>query len=177
MTSVLKVNRQGQVIFQFFWDHLPQKCRKRHHDQLSIIITSLVMNGQVVRSLTSNVKVIFQSHVIYFNIFGFYNLNYIENDTNFITLSHLHQKLSRLTNNGKTVYFDHRHVYMTSWHMSLDICHVTASRWCHICQYVSPTPSNRYVEAIFANGIINKVTGEKRQGVVSPPPPPWASEG
>ena len=56
-----------------------------------------------------------QGDVIYFNIFGFYDLNYVENDTNLITLSHLHQKLSRLANNMvKTVYFDHRHVHMTS---------------------------------------------------------------
>ena len=45
-----------------------------------------------------------------------------------------------------------------------DICHVTASRWCHISQNVSPIPSNRYYEAIFAIEIIKKVTGEKRQG-------------
>ena len=44
-------------------------------------------------------KVIRQGHVIYFTIFGFFDLYYVENDTNFITLSHLHQKLSRLTNN------------------------------------------------------------------------------
>ena len=50
-----------------------------------------------------------------------------------------------------------------------DICHVTASRWCHICQNVSPTPSNRYAEAIFAIGIIKKVTGENTRGVVSTP--------
>ena len=51
-----------------------------------------------------------------------------------------------------------------------DICHVTASRWCHICQNVSPIPSNRYYEAIFAVGIIKKVTGEKRQGGGTHPP-------
>ena len=50
-----------------------------------------------------------------------------------------------------------------------DICHVTASRWCHICQNVSPIPSNRYAEAILAIEIVKKVTGEKRQGVVSTP--------
>ena len=53
-----------------------------------------------------------------------------------------------------------------------DICHVTASRWCHICQNVSPILSIRYNEAIFAVGIIKKVTGEKRQGGWYPPPPP-----
>ena len=52
-----------------------------------------------------------------------------------------------------------------------DICHVTASRWCHICQNVSPIPSNRYAEAIFAIGITKKVTGEKNaRGVASTPP-------
>ena len=52
------------------------------------------MNGRVEGSLTSNFKVIRQGHVIYFNTFGFYDLNYVKNNTNFITLSHLHQKLS-----------------------------------------------------------------------------------
>ena len=49
-----------------------------------------------------------------------------------------------------------------------DICHVTASRWCHIWQNVSPISDNRYAEAIFAIGIIKKVTEEKRRGVPSP---------
>ena len=48
------------------------------------------MNRQF-ESLTWNVKVIRQGHVIYFNIFGFYDLNYVENDTNLITLLHLLQ--------------------------------------------------------------------------------------
>ena len=55
------------------------------------------MNGRFERSLTSNFKVIRQGHVFHFNIFGFYNLEFIEKDTNLITSSHLHQKLSRLT--------------------------------------------------------------------------------
>ena len=63
------------------------------------------MNGQVEGSLTSNFKVIRQGHVIYFTIFGFYDLNYVENNTNLITSSHLHQKLSILTNNGKNSVF------------------------------------------------------------------------
>ena len=63
------------------------------------------MNVQVVGSLTSNFKIIRQGHVIYFNIFEFYDLNYVENDTNLIDLSHLHQKISRLTNNGKNSAF------------------------------------------------------------------------
>ena len=43
---------------------------------------------------------------------------------------------------------------------------------------MSPIPSNRYDEAIFAVGIIKKVTGEKRQGggvVPTPPGRPRAS--
>ena len=59
------------------------------------------MNKQVEGSLTSNFKVIRQGHVTYFNIFKFYDPNYVENDTNLSTLSHLPQKISRLTNNGK----------------------------------------------------------------------------
>ena len=63
------------------------------------------MNVQVVGGLTSNFKIIRQGHVIYFSIFEFYDLNYVENDTNLIDLSHLHQKISRLTNNGKNSAF------------------------------------------------------------------------
>ena len=43
--------------------------------------------------------------MIYFSIVGFYDLNLVENDTNIITLSHLHQKVSRLTNTGKNSVF------------------------------------------------------------------------
>ena len=42
------------------------------------------MNGQVERNLTSNFKVVRQGHVIYFNIFEFYDLDLVENDTNFL---------------------------------------------------------------------------------------------
>ena len=106
MTLSLKVSRQSHVIlFLCFWDPRPQKCQNRHQDQICIIITSLVMNGRVEESLTSNFKVILQGHVIYFNIFGFYNLNYVENNTNLDTLSHLRQKLSQLTHNGKNSVF------------------------------------------------------------------------
>ena len=123
------------------------------------------MNVQIEGSLTSNFKVICQGHVIYFNIFEFYDLDLVENDTNLIALSHLHQKISRLTNNGKNCFLA---TVMDIWRH--DICHVTASRWCHICQNVSPIPSNRYDEAIFAIGIIKKVTGEKRHGGGTHPP-------
>ena len=70
-----------------------------------MIITSLFMNGQYEGSLTSNIKIICQGYEIYFNIFGFYDLNYFENDTKLNTLSHLHQRLSRLTSNGKNSVF------------------------------------------------------------------------
>ena len=63
------------------------------------------MNVQIVGGLTSNFKVIRQGHVIYFSIFELYNLNYVENNTNLIDLSHLHQKISRLTNNDKNSAF------------------------------------------------------------------------
>ena len=69
------------------------------------MITSPVTKGQVERRLTSNFKVIRQGHVNYFSIFGFYDLILVKNDTNLITLSHLHQKLSRLTNSGKNSVF------------------------------------------------------------------------
>ena len=96
---------RSRDLFQFYWDPWPQKCQNRHQDQLCIMITSFVMNGQIVGSLTSNFKIIRQDHVIYFSIFEFYDLNYVENDTNLIDLSHLHQKISRLTNNGKNSAF------------------------------------------------------------------------
>ena len=48
------------------------------------------MNGQVEGRLTSNFKIIRQDHVIHFNIFEFYVLDLVENDTNLIALSHLH---------------------------------------------------------------------------------------
>ena len=107
-------------LFLFIWDSRPQQCWYRHHDQLCIIITSPVTKEQLEGSFTSNFKVIRQGHVNYFSIFGFYGLNFVENNTNVITLSHLHQKISRLTNNGKNSVFDHRHVHLTSWHMSRD---------------------------------------------------------
>ena len=63
------------------------------------------MNRHVEDSLTLNFKVIRQGHVISFNIFKFCNLDSVENDTNLIVLLHLHQKISRLTNNGKNSVF------------------------------------------------------------------------
>ena len=63
------------------------------------------MNCLVEGRLTSNFKVIRQGHMIRFNIFEFYDLDLVENDTNLIALSHLHQKISRLTNIGKNSTF------------------------------------------------------------------------
>ena len=63
------------------------------------------MNGQVEESLTLNFKVIRQGHAIPFNIFEFCDLDLVENDTSLIVLSHLHQKISRLTNSGKNSVF------------------------------------------------------------------------
>ena len=96
---------RSRDLFWFFWDPWPRKCQNRHQDQLCIIITSLVMKGQFEGSLTSNFKVIRQGHVIHFNIFEFYDLNYNEIDTKLIVLSHLHQKISRLTNIHKNSVF------------------------------------------------------------------------
>ena len=73
-------------LFKFFWNPRPQECWNEHQGQLCIITTSPVKKGQVEERLTSNFKVILQGHVIYFNIFGLYDLNYVENDTNLITL-------------------------------------------------------------------------------------------
>ena len=156
---------RSRNLFQFFWGPWPQKCQNRHQDQLCVIITSLVMNGQVAESLTSNFKIIRQGHVIYFNIFEFYDLNYVENGTNLIDLSHLDQKISRLTNNGKNSAF-----WPPSWTFD-DMTYVTWQRQDDVtyAQNVSSIPSNIYDEAIFAIGIIKKVTGEKRQGVVPTP--------
>ena len=61
------------------------------------------MNCQVEGRLTSNFKVIRQGHVIHFNIFEFYDLDLVENDTNRIAL--LHQKISRSTNICKNSAF------------------------------------------------------------------------
>ena len=112
LTLTFKVNCQGHVIgFNFFETLHFEKVRvdteilSVSYMQVCVIITNFVMGGQVEGSLTSNFKVIRQSHVNYFSIFGFYDLDLFENDTNLITLSHLHQKLSRLTNNGKNSVF------------------------------------------------------------------------
>ena len=96
---------RSRDLFQFFWDPWSQKCQNRHQDQLCIIITNLVMNGQILGSLTSNFKVIRQGHVIYFTIMNSTTSFMWKNGTNLIDLSHLHQKISRLTNNGKNSAF------------------------------------------------------------------------
>ena len=65
MTLILTINRQSQVIYFSF-------------SEIRIIITSLFINRQVEGSLTSNFKIISQGHVIYFNIFRFYDLNMLK---------------------------------------------------------------------------------------------------
>ena len=106
MTLVLKVNRQGQVIYFNFFE-IPDLRNVKIDTEINSAsqLQVLLRKGQVEESLTSNFKVIRQGHVIYFSIFGFYNLDFVENNTNLITLSHLHQKISRLTNNGKNSVF------------------------------------------------------------------------
>ena len=56
------------------------------------------MNGIMEERLTSNFKIIRQGHVIYLKCFEFYDLKYVENVTNRITLSHLYQTISQITN-------------------------------------------------------------------------------
>ena len=79
-----------------------------------MIITSTVTKEQVEGRLISNFKVIRQGHVNYFSIFGFYDLNLVKNDTNLITLSHLHHITSisprtppgrpRANSSGQAIY-------------------------------------------------------------------------
>ena len=93
------------MIYFSFSEVSDRRNVKIDQDQLCILITSRVINGHIEGSLTSNLKVIRQGHVIYFNNFEFTVLKYVENDTNFIALLHLHQKISRLTNTGKNCVF------------------------------------------------------------------------
>ena len=125
------------------------------------------MNGQVEGSLTSNFKVIRQGHVIYFTIFGFYDLNYVENNTNLITLSHLHQKLSRLTNNGKNCVF---------WPPSCTFDVMTYVTWqrqdddtyVKMCLPSLVTDTKRQFLRLESS---KKLQGKNARGVVSTPPP------
>ena len=54
MTLILKINRQCEVIYSSFSEipDLRNVKIRTHHDQLCIIITSLVANRQVDESLT-----------------------------------------------------------------------------------------------------------------------------
>ena len=56
------------------------------------------MIGQVEGTSTLNFKIIRQGHVIYRNIFEFYDFNYVENNTNVIALSHLRTSKDMLIN-------------------------------------------------------------------------------
>ena len=122
-------------------------------------------------SLTSNFKVIHQGHVNYFSIFGFYDLNFVENDTNLITLSYLHQKISRLTNNGKnSVFWPPSCTYdvMTNvtWQRQDDVTYVK------MCLPSLVTDTLRRFLRLESS---KKLQGKNARGVASTPP--WASEG
>ena len=64
MTLILKVNRQGQVIYFNFFE-IPDLGNVKIDTKINsvVIITSPVTKGQVEGSLTSNFKVIRQGHV------------------------------------------------------------------------------------------------------------------
>ena len=87
MTPVLKVNRQGQVIYFSFSEISDLRNVKIDTINLRHNYKS-VMDGLVEGSLILNFKVIPQGHEIYCNSFEFYGPNYIENDTNLFALSH-----------------------------------------------------------------------------------------
>ena len=130
-------------------------------------ITSPVTKGQVEGSLTSNFKIIRQGHVNYFSIFEFYDLKLVENDTNFITSSHLHQKLSRLTNIGKnSVFWPPSCTYdvMTyvTWQRQDDVTYVK------MCLPSLVTDTLRRFLRLESS---KKLQGKNARGVVSTPPP------
>ena len=153
-------------LFQFFWDPGPRKCQNRHQDQLCIIITSLVMNGQVEGRLTSIFKVIRQGYVIHFNIFEFYDLDLVENDTNLIALSHLHQKISRLTNIGKNSAF-----WLRSWTFDV-MTYVTWQRQDYVTYVKMCLPSlvTDTMRRFLRLESSKKLQGKNARGVVSTPP-------
>ena len=103
----------------------------------------------------------------YFSIFGFYDLNLVKNDTNHITLSHLHQKLSRLTNNGKnSVFWPPSCTYdvMTyvTWQRQDD---VTYAKMCLPSRVSDKTRRFPPLESS------KKLQGKNAMGVWYPPPP------
>ena len=130
---------------------------------------SHVTKEQVEGRLTSNFKVIRQGHVIYFSIFGFYDLNLVENDTKLITLLHLHQKISWLTNNGKNSVF---------WPPSCTYDVMTYVTWqrqdnvtyAKLCLLSLVTDTMRRFPPLESS---KKLQGKNARGV---PLPPWASD-
>ena len=120
------------------------------------------MKRQVEGRLTSNFKVIRQGHVNYFSIFGFYNLNLVKNDTNLITLSHLHQKLSRLTNNGKNSVFwppscTYDVMIYVTWQRQDDVTYAKMclpSRVSDTMRRFSPLESSKKLQGKNARGVV-----------------------
>ena len=107
-------------------------------------------------------------HVIYFSIFGFHDFNFVENDTNLITLSHLHQKISRLTNNGKNSVFwppscTFDVMTYVTWQRQDD---VTYAKMC-LPSLVTDT-MRRFLRLESSK----KLQGKNGRGVVTTPPPP-----
>ena len=121
------------------------------------------MNGQVEESLTLNFKVIRQGHV---NIFEFCDLDSVENDTNLIVLSHLHQKISQLTNNGKNSVF-----WPPSWTYDV-MTYVTWQRQDDVTYAKMCLPSlvTDMMRRFLWLESSKKLQGKKRQGEWYPPP-------
>ena len=123
--------------------------------------------GPAGPSLRHCFKVIRQGHVIYFSICGFFDLNLVENDTNLITLSHLHQKISRLTNNGKNSVFwpplcTYDVMTYVTWQRQDDVTYVK------MCLPSLETDTMRRFPPLESS---KKLQGKNAY------PPPWASEG
>ena len=89
----------------------------------------------------------------------------MENDTNLIVLSHLHQKISRLTNNGKNSVFWTTYDVMTyvTWQRQDD---VTYAKMC-LPSLVTDT-MRRFLRLESSK----KLQGKNARGWYPPPPPP-----
>ena len=111
----------GQVIYSSF-SEIPDLRNVKIDTTINygIILTSLVMNGQVEGSLTFNFKVIRQCHVICSNILNS-TTSIMLKTTPTLLLYHIYiKRYVDLQTMVKTVHFDHRHGQLTSWHMSRD---------------------------------------------------------
>ena len=155
------------------------------------------MEGQVEESLTSNFKVIHQRHVNYFSIFGFYDLNFVGNGTNLIkSLSHLHQKISWLTNNGENRVFwppsctfdvmtyvtwqrqdDVTYVKMCLLSLVTDTHEAISADWNHQKSYRGKTPGGWYLVSNLQTSTAHLCAVEVWRFETRWYPPPWASEG